>query len=282
LDDPEKMREYRVIYLADVAHLSKTRVDNIRQFVREGGGLVATYGTSLFDSAGRRQNRFALEELLRAAPVEPSAELSQLLTNYRSMTGGPYDLYFAGRPSGSFEEITPLWWFEPVKALEGGDVWKDIVTGDGLRAILPGVIVSRSGKGKVVYCASGLESLFLQANQRAVGDLLAALVTTAGGPTPYEINAPEALIANLTVKGNVRVLHLTNWAGTKLERPGANDYYLAPVENVKIRFHLPNRKKVRKVSLLVDAQYGTNQEGSFLEVTIPRVEAYQAVRLEFE
>jgi hypothetical protein len=28
---------------------------------------------------------------------------------------------------------------------------------------------------------------------------------------------------------------LTNWTGNKLERAGSNEYYLAPVENVRVR-----------------------------------------------
>ena len=256
---------------------------NVRQFVRAGGGLVASYGSSLFDAAGRRQEQFALEDLLRVAPVEPAGELAETLASYRSMTGGPYDLYLAERARPALEALTPLWWFLPVKALDGGEVWKDIVTGDGLRPILPGVVVSSHGKGRVVYCASALESLFLQQNSSAVGDLLRSLVAKAAAePPPYEVQAPAALIANLTMKGDTRVLHLTNWTGNKLERAGANEYYLAPVENVRVRFAVPKGKRVRQASLLVERPHHQQQTGSTLEVFIPRVEAYQAMRVDLE
>ena len=103
------------------------------------------------------------------------------------------------------KSLTPLWSFLPLKVLDGGEVWKEIVTGDGLRPILPGVVVSSHGKGRVVYCASALESLFLQQNSSAVGDLLRSLVAKAAGqPPPYEVQAPAALIANLTAKGDTR------------------------------------------------------------------------------
>ncbi len=279
LDDPAGLAAYRVLYLADVAHLSEERIANVKRFVREGGGLVASYGTSLFDAAGKRQARFGLEELLKAAPVEPGGELA----DYRSMTGGPYDLYLAPRPRTSLAQLAPLWSFLPVKALAGGEVWRDIVTGDGLRPILPGVIVSPHGRGRVVYCASAIESLFLQANNSAAGELVRSLVAKAAAePPPYEISAPAALIANLTTNGDTAVLHMTNWTGNKLERAGANEGYVAPVENVRVRFAAPEGKRARAVRLLVEAPYRKEERGGTLEVTIPRVEAYQGVRVEWQ
>jgi hypothetical protein len=283
LDVPERLRAYRVLYLADFTHLSDARIANIRQFVQDGGGLVASYGTSLFDAAGRRQERFALEDLLRVAPIKPASELAETLASYNSMTGGPYDLYLAERPQPALDTLTPLWSFLPVRALDGGEVWQDLVTGDGLRPILPGVVVSSHGRGRVVYCASALESLFLQQNSRAVADLLRSLVAKAAAePPPYEVQAPAALIANLTAKGDTRVLHLTNWTGNKFERPGTNEYYLAPIENVRVRLTVPQRKRVRNVELLVEAPHSQQQTVSTLEVLLPRVEAYQAVRVDWE
>src|ERR1035441_2264760 len=199
------------------------------------------------------------------------------------MTGGPYDLYLADHSRPAPGVLTPLWSFLPVKVLDGGEIWKDIVTGDGLRSILPGVVVSSYGKGRVVYCASALESLFLQQNSSAVGDLLRSLVARAAPePPPYEVQAPAALITNLTARGDTQVLHLTNWTGNKLERPGANEYYLAPVENVLIRLTIPRGKRVKNVALLVEAPYRKEQKGSTLEVFIPRVEAYQGLRVDLQ
>jgi hypothetical protein len=283
LDDPDKLRAYSVLYLADIVHLSETRIANIQQFVRDGGGLVVSYGSSLFDRAGNRQSRFGLGDLMRVAPIEPAGELAETIANYRSVTGGPYDLYLADRERPSFEDLTPLWSFQPVKPLPGGEVWMTIVTGDGLRPLLPGVIVSSFGKGHVVYCASALESLYVQQNSSAVGDFLRRLVAkVAPGPPPYEIQAPAALIANLTRNGNTLVLHLTNWTGNKFERAGENEYYLAPVENVRIRLTVPQGKQVRQVGLLIEAPYKKEMEGSSLKVVIPRVEAYQALRVDLE
>lgn len=300
LDDPAALSRYKVLYLADFTQVTESRAANIREFVRRGGGLVASYGTSLFeappvsfsrtsmsrppaDAPVKQRERFALEDLLRVRTFEPPPDLATVVENYVSMTGGPYDLYLANRVKPSVATLTPLWHYLPVKVLEGGEVSEDIVTGDGLRPILPGVVVSRFGKGTVVYCASALESLFLQQNSSAVGEFLRSLVAKAAPePPPYEVDGPAALIANLTSKGNTMVLHLTNWTGNKLERPGANEYYLAPVENVRVRLRTPEGMRIRNVSLLVNSRWSKQISGPLLSVSLPRVGAYQAIRVELE
>ena len=116
LDDTEGLRPYKVLYLADVTHLTEKRMENVRRFVRDGGGLVASYAASLYDAppnaqAGRllryaggfvrssgpsafgtvaaRRRSFALEDLFRVRPVQPAHEVQALLAEHKSMTGGP-------------------------------------------------------------------------------------------------------------------------------------------------------------------------------------------------
>lgn len=69
------------------------------------------------------------------------------------MTGGPNDLYLAphANPDGP---LVPIGYFEPVERLDGATTMMDIVTGDGRRPILPGVVTSTHGQGRVVYLAS--------------------------------------------------------------------------------------------------------------------------------
>lgn len=75
-----------------------------------------------------------------------------------------------------------------------------------------------------------------------------------------------------------------NRTANKPERPGANKYYLAPVEDaqVRVRMVIPDGKRLRSVAGRVEAPHSKEQKGSMLEVVIPRVEASQAFRIEVE
>jgi hypothetical protein len=278
LDEPEKLARYRVLYLADIPQLTPRRRENIERFVESGGGLLAGYGTSLYGAAGERLERFGLESLLRVRPAHPQGELADTLNSYRCMTGGPNDLYLTPH-AATDGPLVPLGYFEPVEAMDGGSPMMDIVTGDGRHPILPGVVTSTHGRGRVVYLASSLESLYASTRQAALGNLLRKLVEAAAAtPPPCRVDAPPSLIANLTRNGNRRVLHLLNWTGDAENE--AN--YLPPVEDVTVHLTIPDGAKVRRVSTFLKAPHHWKQSGRELEVRLPRVEAYQAVIVDFE
>lgn len=288
LDDPNKLQEYSVLYLANIPYLSDERIENIMDYVDDGGCLIASYATTLFNAAGKQQSRFDLEKLFKVKPLARRGELADIVNSYQSMVGGPNDLYLLATNDNKKifgkeweNKLFPLGYYEPVEVLDGGEVLMDIVTGHNQQPILPGVVMSTYGKGSVIYSASGLESLYDIQGPDVVGELIKEFVKAVSRESvPYILNAPAGLLANLTKKENQLVLHLTNWTGNKFEKPWRNEYYLAPVENVRLQIQIPDGKKVKHVSTLVEADYDKRITGQNLEVVFPRIESYQAVVVE--
>lgn len=64
LSDSERLGRYPVVVLPDVVCLSDHQVEAIAEYVKGGGGLVATYRTSLWDAEGRARSDFGLSEVL--------------------------------------------------------------------------------------------------------------------------------------------------------------------------------------------------------------------------
>jgi hypothetical protein len=161
-----------------------------------------------------------------------------------------------------------------VDTLEGGNVLMDIVTGDGRRRVVPALVESKYGNGRVIYCASSVESLFAGNQEWVLGDLIRDIVLRAAGePKPYEVEGPESLVTNLTAKGARRVLHLTNWTGDGFEKSHVGRYYVAPVENVRIRIPAA----AQDVHSYPAQGMTQRRKGASLELTIPRVGGYQAL-----
>lgn len=285
LDDPEKLKKYPVLYLANVPFLSDERIKNIMIYVENGGCLIASYAATLFSDKGEKQSRFGLEKLFKVKPVVSEGELKDIINSYRSMIGGPNDLYLlAGDDNYDWAgKLFPLWYYEPVEVLEGGNVLMNIVTGYNHQPVLPGVVMSTFGKGRVIYYASALESLFDAQGPDMIGELISEMINIISPkPAPYKLDAPAGLLANLTEKENVLVMHLTNWTGNKFEKPWRNEYYIAPVENVHLQIQIPQGKRIKEVKAVVETEFKHVTTGQILEVYFPKVEAYQAVIVKLE
>lgn len=290
LDNPELLKDYPVLYLANIPYLSEERVKNITKYVADGGCLIASFATTLFDKTGNRQSKFDLEHLFKVRPITSDRDLSSIIESYKAMVGGPNDLYLmkSGNNNLHFgnkwkDKLFPAWYYEPVEVLEGGEVLMDIVTGYNKQAILPGVVMSNYGKGRVIYCSSALESLYDYEMPEITGRLITEMVSAVSfSPQPYEIVAPAGVLTNLTEKEDKMVLHLTNWTGNKYEKPWINEYYISPVENIQISLNIPDSKKVVNISTMTETELKVEKEADKIKIFIPRLESYQAVIVELE
>jgi hypothetical protein len=279
LDNPQQLSGYKVLYLADNVYLTEQQIKNIKQFVSEGGGLVASYATSLYNKDGKRNTSFDLQELLKVRAVDLPEELS----SYHAMIGGPNDLYLqskknSGQLNATWNNVlVPTWFYEPVQVLEGGKVVMDIVMGDSKLPALPGVVLSAYGKGKVLYSSCSLESLYQGNGNPVLRDLIGNFISMVAPSTPsFTLKAPSDLIANMTTSGNNYVLHLTNWTGNKYEKTHMMEDYIAPVEQVRIALTIPG-KKITSVKTLMGSAFSMKKNGNSVELLLPRVEAYEAI-----
>jgi hypothetical protein len=280
MDEPEKLERYKVVYLAGTPHVSARRAANLKRFVETGGGLVVSYGTSLYGADGARQTKFGIEELVRVKPATREGKLAEILASYQSMLGGPNDLYLLARGGAMAGKLIPLTYFEPVEVLDGGDVAMDVVTGDGRRRVLPGVVLSRHGKGKVVYGASSLEGLYVQESLPVLRDYVSTMIRlVCPEAPPFEADAPPTLVFNLTRKDRRRVLHITNWS-VNSERGGGS---LAPAENVRVRLRVPEGKEVAGAAVFGEnGRAGTvKNTPRAVELNFPKLEAYRGAVIEF-
>jgi len=80
-DNLKDLSKHRVFVLPDQECLTDEQMNLIRQFVRGGGGLVATEGTSLYSAWRQRRRDFGLKDLLKvdAPPWRGSSEPDAVL-----------------------------------------------------------------------------------------------------------------------------------------------------------------------------------------------------------
>jgi hypothetical protein len=97
-DELRNLSKYRALVLADQECLDDSQMDLIRQYVNQGGGLVATEQSSLYTLWRLRRRDFGLKDLFQveAPPQEfPGRETDLQITPVRNHVGGGRVTYIA-------------------------------------------------------------------------------------------------------------------------------------------------------------------------------------------
>lgn len=61
--DAEQLKPFKLLILPNISSLSDKQCNQLREFTRNGGSLLATFETSLYDEKGNRRNNFGLADL---------------------------------------------------------------------------------------------------------------------------------------------------------------------------------------------------------------------------
>lgn len=62
--DLKRLQQFPVVFLANAAVLTEPEVQNLRKYVAEGGSVLATWETGLYDTKGNLQKDYSLADLL--------------------------------------------------------------------------------------------------------------------------------------------------------------------------------------------------------------------------
>ncbi|MBI2297976.1 MAG: beta-galactosidase trimerization domain-containing protein [Armatimonadetes bacterium] len=297
--------DYKVLFLPNCASLSEVEMQTLREFVRKGGGLVATYETSLYDEYGRPRDDLGLGDLLNAKKVGSFED--------PVMYGGGWSpnrrgyLYFAPKHP---------WTTDPVvrRTLETRSVWDpaantvshvpfhgrmllvepragapstlllhtaitDPATKKTETANHPAVVESTFGQGKALYLPADVSWSFFRYGHEYLGRLMElALRQAAPEPPPVEIEAPSIVQAMPHVQGNRLVVHLLNDCssyGRGQNQAGEQLYVrreVIPIQDIRVTFRGAGWKRFVLVPGEKPLKAERTPQGA--RVTVPKLELH--------
>lgn len=210
----------RVLVLPNVVCMSDALAAGLRRFVAAGGGLVATFRTSLADEFGRPRENFLLADLFGCDYLEP------LPFTYGFMR---YDR--AGPLTAGLEPGWPmtLWHKLQLKVAPRAGAQGHGVIVNPMRGMMmghppqedtpyPAAVSQRFGAGRVVYFPQPLGQAYHDYGHPDFRALLENAVRwAAGAAPPLEVGGPATVEAVLWERapgagaaGRVRWLHLIN------------------------------------------------------------------------
>ena len=216
-DLPAKLAGHDAVIVPNASRLTEFDERALDSYVGEGGALLATLSTSLFDENGVRRSEFGLRCLRAATPLELSrADMNAYLRfDANLLPGFPPDIdvvpvhgdILEVRVSGGASAAMSMTGPEPDCIPEDAYIreWTE----------QPGLVSSAYGDGRVAYLPWAPDRMYHEARQPALEALLMGALT---GLSPdavglVEIDAPPFVeIAAYRQAGRL-LLHLVNAGG---------------------------------------------------------------------
>lgn len=244
----EWLKGQRVIALCGASGVSDLKARKLGEWVKQGGALLATYDTGLYDAEGRmRQDGGALREVL-GVEMKGTALESQPECYYRVRRGhGALGAYAAGAVLPGDSRIIP------VEAAGGAEVIAECWNLGTNEVRGPAVIVHEFGKGKTVYISGSLEAQYQASRVKSVREVLALMIQYLGGgeALPFKLQAPRGVYGVLrrAVNGDLALWVLAN-VGFKDAATGGMRQEFVPVQDVEVRIRVPEGRRVEGVELM--------------------------------
>ena len=308
--NPVDLARYSVLILPNAACLDDAQASSVEEFVRNGGGLVSSLDTSLFNEFGDPRDNFSLAKVFgvdyRGVPAASEQKPDQELdVNFAKSIGPDYwekrkSVYDFRQDETSFLNQGKMQTYvgaEPVTFK--GPAVKVAVTdpsakvigtlvdkSGGQSPVLPGVITRTHGKGRVVYFAGGLDAgyyLYAYPYQRLA--LVHAIRWAASEPQPVTIKGPmcvhSTIMRQQSADGDRLIVHLYSDLNTTASHAFPNDDVplreeVVPIHDIQVTFGPQYTfRQVRQEPAGVNLD--THQTPDGTTVIVPRLDVHTMV-----
>ena len=286
--DPERLAPFKLLILPNIAALSDAQCSQLRAFVRRGGGLLATFETSLADEWGKPHTDFDLADLFGASyagrkegPIQNSYLRIESATRHPVLAG----LEDAGRIiNGVWRlEVTPRERVSnpPLTLIPSyPDLPMEKVYPRAARTDVPGLFLRESGAGRVVYFPWDIDRAFWEVMCVDHGRLLAnAADWAANEERPVTVTGPGVLDVTLWRQKDSMTVHLVNLTNPMMMKGPFRA--LIPVGEQRVRVRLPEGERARKVRLLAaDMEPPVEESGGYLSLVVPSILDHEIVAID--
>jgi len=284
--DAERLRTFQVLALPNITYLSDSQSAQLRSFVENGGGLVATHETSLRDERGRRRDDFGLAGLFGVSFAGNVIERQQ--NAYLNLEDHSHPLLAGLEGAGRMvhgvmrvEIRTPPGLRAPLMTVPSyPDLPMEEVYQRETKTDIPGVIVRSVGAGRVVYFPWDIDRTFWEVMSQDHGIVLANAVRWAANEEqPLQVQGPGILDVALWKQQASVTVHLVNLSNPMMLKGPFRE--ILPIGPQKVRLKLPEGAKARDVRFLVsEVRAEWRQSGAWIETTTPPIGLHEVLAVD--
>jgi len=275
--ESEPLDRYSAIVLPNVACMSDRVAGRLREYVRNGGNLAASFETSMYDDTGIRRSDYALSDVFGAkfagkiaGPMrwdfmKPMGKHALLAGAEREMIPSPiYHLKAKAATAASLANFTV--------PLAGRYEGVPAVSDD------PALLLNRFGRGTVVYSSGDIGATIAGFHTQELLQFVSNVARQFAPPQVELENLPGSveLVVRSQNKGDRLLVHLVNFTG-EMTRPIRN---VVPLSGGVLK--LKQGAGFGSASALVSRSHlqVEKQGDGGLRVKLPQLNEYEVVVLE--
>jgi len=291
--DDEHLAPFRSLILPNIAALSDAQCASLRGFVERGGGLAATYETSLYDEWGVRRNDFGLGGLFGASYAGRVDQ--NMLNSYLSLEKDPAQDGYHPLLSGFEDAVRIINAIDQVDAAPVGvdqfmplrivpsypDLPMESVFTRPGGTHRPGVYLRQFGKGRVAYFPGDIDRTFWQVLSTDHGKLLRnAVEWVTNEPAPVTIQGKGVLDIAVWEHKDFMTVHLVNLTNPMMLKAPVRE--IIPISKQTISLCIPTGRRVGRVRLLTAArEVPFRAEGDRVEFEVPSINLHEVAAVDF-
>lgn len=277
---------FSLLILPNLALMTDSQIASVRRFTDNGGSLVATGDSSLFDEMGDRRSDYALADIfgahvtmLTSKQVLPEEKMARdayhtyvrLTPELRSQMTGPH---IANEPVIKGKRHPILKGFEETDILPYGGLLQPLKVDSGAEVLLtyipqfptyppekaymrepvtdiPGLIIRTNAKGgRVAFIPADFDKQFGRFNHPDHGNLLANIIRWAiKDDLPLSVEGAGLVDCHLYQQPGRMILHIVNLTSASTWRQPLDE--LIAIGPLKVRVKLPKSISGRNLEMLV-------------------------------
>ncbi|HLJ78701.1 MAG TPA: beta-galactosidase trimerization domain-containing protein, partial [Acidobacteriaceae bacterium] len=291
--DEEHTRQFQTLILPNIAALSDAQCSQISAFVRNGGGIIATFETSLYDERGERRTDFGLADLFGASftgQVEGPMLNSYLNLNPDPRTGEYHPLLAgledAGRIINGTHRVHVQTHDKGMHSpLEVVPTYPDLP----MEEVFPrttdahdaGVFVREVGRGRVVYFPWDVDRTFWDVLATDHSKLLRnAVVWATNQPAPLEVEGKGMLDVSIWQQKDSITIHLVNLTNPMMMKGPVRE--VIPISRQRVRVRPPkDGRRVTKARRLVNGgEIPFEEKDGAVLIELTEIELHEVIALD--
>ena len=291
--DSAHLQPFRTLILPNIAALSTAQCAQLTNFVEQGGSIIATYETSLYDEWGVRRPDFGLAGLFGTS-FDGRLE-GPMRNSYLKLQKDPATGKFHPLLSG-FEDATRIIngvnrvvvkpaMPEPYSPLTLVPSYPDLP----MEEVFPrpakmaeaGVFLRQVGGGRVVYLPCDVDRTFWNVLATDHGKLLRnAVLWATNEEPPVTVDGPGVLDVAVWRQNQSMTVHLVNLTNPMMMKGPVREIIPLPAQQVKIK--IPAGRRVTKAQLLVSKRNLHYKEANgAIQLEVPTIGLHEVVALDF-